>query len=78
MNLSKIKILLDQTSVKYIGVWWEMITGKVLTSIILMISLQYNLALQTIHKQHPMEYGANTKHVKEYIDFAATHGFDGC
>ena len=62
--------------VKYIGVWWEMITGK--------SSWAYTDDLPTVQlgvtdytKAKPNgKHAANTKHVKEYIDFAALHGFD--
>lgn len=62
--------------VKYVGVWWEMITGK--------SSWAYTDDLPTVQlgvtdysKVKPNgKHGANTAHVKEYIDFAAEHGFD--
>ena len=62
--------------VKYIGVWWEMITGK--------SSWAYTDEVPTVQlgitdfsKVKPNKtHAANTKHVKEYIDFAALHGFD--
>ena len=62
--------------VKYIGVWWEMITGK--------SSWAYTndypsvqLGITDYEKARPNgKHAANTKHVKEYIDFAARHGFD--
>lgn len=61
--------------VKYVGVWWEMITGK--------STWAYN-DLTNVHlgeldysKTKPNgKHAANTAHVKEYIDFAAKHGFD--
>ncbi|QEE48456.1 glycoside hydrolase family 97 protein [Flavobacterium alkalisoli] len=71
---------IDDTSwikpVKYIGVWWEMITGK--------SSWAYTddfpsvqLGVTDYAKATPNgKHGANTAHVKEYIDFAAKHGFD--
>lgn len=63
--------------VKYIGVWWEMITGK--------SSWAYTDDLPTVQlgitdysKVKPNgKHGANTANVKRYIDFAAEHGFDG-
>ncbi len=63
--------------VKYVGVWWEMITGK--------SSWSYTndfpsvqLGVTDYSKAKPnATHGANTKHVKEYIDFAAKNGFDG-
>ncbi len=61
--------------VKYIGVWWEMITGKSQWSytheangIHLGVTDYTKL---TPHGQH----GATTANVKRYIDFAAKHGF---
>jgi glucan 1,4-alpha-glucosidase len=61
--------------VKYVGVWWEMITGK--------SSWAYNdltsvkLGETDYSKTKPNgKHAANTAHVKEYIDFAAKHGFD--
>lgn len=62
--------------VKYVGVWWEMITGKsswAYTDDFPAIQLgitDYSKAKQSA------KHSANTKHVKEYIDFAALHGFD--
>lgn len=62
--------------VKYIGVWWEMITGKSSWS----YTNEYpsiQLGITDFTKAKPNgTHGANTKHVKEYIDFAALHGFD--
>ncbi|RWW92374.1 glycoside hydrolase family 97 protein [Flavobacterium cerinum] len=61
--------------IKYVGVWWEMITGK--------SSWAYNdltsvkLGETDYSKTKPNgKHAANTAHVKEYIDFAAKHGFD--
>lgn len=61
---------------KYVGVWWEMITGK--------SSWAYTDDLFSVKlgetdysKTNPNgRHGANTKHVKDYIDFAARNGFD--
>jgi len=62
---------------KYIGVWWEMITGK--------SSWSYSDDLSAI-KMGQTDYSvmspnathaANNQNVKRYIDFAAKHGFDG-
>ena len=62
--------------VKYIGVWWEMITGK--------SSWAYTDDLPTI-KLDEVDYtkvkpngthAANNDKVRYYIDFAAKHGFD--
>ncbi|RPD48039.1 glycoside hydrolase family 97 protein [Hymenobacter sediminis] len=62
--------------VKYVGVWWEMITGKSTWSY---TNLE-NIKLDSVdyRKVKPNgTHGANTAHVKEYIDFAAKHGLDG-
>ena len=62
---------------KYMGVWWEMITG--------MSDWSYTNDLPNIHlgqtdysklKPHG-RHGANNENVKRYIDYAAKHGFDG-
>jgi len=62
---------------KYIGVWWEMITGK--------SSWSYTNDLAAI-KLGQVDYNttnpspthaANNGNVMRYIDFAAQHGFDG-
>ncbi|WP_348823937.1 glycoside hydrolase family 97 protein [Flavobacterium aestuarii] len=62
--------------VKYVGVWWEMITGK--------SSWSYTdefpavqLGVTDFSKSKPnATHGANNANVKKYIDFAATNGFD--
>jgi hypothetical protein len=62
--------------VKYMGVWWEMITGK--------SSWAYTDELPAVQlgvtdytKVKPNStHAANTTKVKYYIDFAAQHGFD--
>jgi glucan 1,4-alpha-glucosidase len=62
---------------KYVGVWWEMITGK--------SSWAYTDDFPAVKigqtdytKAKPNgKHGATTSNVKEYIDFAAEHGFDG-
>ena len=62
--------------IKYVGVWWEMITGK--SSWAYTDDLPYVKIGETDYsKVRPNgKHAANTKHVKEYIDFAAKHGFD--
>lgn len=62
--------------VKYVGVWWEMITGKSSWSYTNDFpSIQ--LGVTDYSKAKPNgTHGATTKHVKEYIDFAAKNGFD--
>ncbi|MCY1721565.1 glycoside hydrolase family 97 protein [Prolixibacteraceae bacterium Z1-6] len=61
--------------VKYIGVWWEMITGKSSWSYTNLPSVK--LGKTDYSKTTPNgTHAANTKHVKDYIDFAAENGFD--
>jgi glucan 1,4-alpha-glucosidase len=63
--------------VKYIGVWWEMITGKSTWSYTNDFP-SVELGVSDYSKAKPSgTHGATTKHVKEYIDFAAKNGFDG-
>jgi hypothetical protein len=63
--------------VKYIGVWWEMITGKSSWAYTDEVP-SVQLGVTDFTKVKPNKtHAANTKHVKEYIDFAAKHGFDG-
>ena len=60
---------------KYVGVWWEMITGKSTWA----YTNQDNIKLDSIDyaKVQPNgTHAANTAHVKEYIDFAAQHKLD--
>ena len=62
--------------VKYIGVWWDMITGKgswAYTDETSGIKLDQTDYTQT---QPNGKHSANTENVKRYIDFAAEHGFD--
>ncbi|NDV69395.1 glycoside hydrolase family 97 protein [Dysgonomonas sp. 25] len=62
--------------VKYVGVWWEMITGKSSWSYTNELpSVQLGVTDYTKVKPNGT-HAANTAHVKEYIDFAAKHGFD--
>lgn len=61
--------------VKYIGVWWEMITGKSSWAYSDLTSVK--LGLTDYSKVQPNgRHAANNEHVKTYIDFAAEHGFD--
>ena len=61
---------------KYIGIWWDMITGKG--------TWAYTNDLYSVHldetdysKTKPNgTHSANTEKVKRYIDFAAANGFD--
>lgn len=62
--------------VKYIGVWWEMITGKGSWSYTDDIT-SVQLGVTDYSKAKPNgKHSANTANVKKYIDFAAKHGFD--
>ena len=63
--------------VKYVGVWWEMITGKSSWSYTNDFpSIQ--IGVTDYNKAKPSgTHGANTEKVKKYIDFAADNGFDG-
>lgn len=62
---------------KYVGVWWEMITGK--------SSWAYTNEVPSVQlgktdysKVKPNgTHGANNANVKKFIDFASLHGFDG-
>lgn len=63
--------------VKFVGVWWEMFTGRVKTWA---YSDDYrakpgitDYSILEPNGHHP----ANTENVKRYIDFAARHGIDG-
>ena len=62
--------------VKYIGVWWDMITGKgswAYTDEVPSVKLGETNYVQTTPNG---KHSANTENVKRYIDFAAKHGFD--
>ena len=61
--------------VKYVGVWWEMITGKSTWAYTDLDDI--HLGVTDYRKAKPNgKHAANTAHVKEYIDFAAKHGLD--
>ncbi len=63
------------TPVKYMGVWWEMITGKSAWSYT--DAEDFDLATFDYSKARPHgRHGATTANVKRYIDFAAANGFD--
>ena len=63
--------------VKYVGVWWEMISG--------ISGWHYTNDFRSVkigetdyaHATPTGRHGANNENVKRYIDFAAKHGFDG-
>ena len=62
--------------VKYVGVWWDMITGKgtwAYTDDVYSVKLGQTDYSQT---KPNGKHSANTTNVKRYIDFAADHGFD--
>ena len=61
--------------VKYIGVWWEMITGKSSWAYTDLPSVKLGETDFTKTKRNP-KHAANTDNVKMHIDFAAKHGFD--
>ena len=62
--------------VKYMGVWWEMISGK--------STWNYTNEFPSVklgetdfeHARPNGTHGANNDNVRRYIDFAAKHGFD--
>jgi hypothetical protein len=63
--------------VKYIGVWWEMITVRSSWSYTNAVPA-VQLGVTKFAKLKPNgTHAANTAHVKEYIDFAAKNGFGG-
>ncbi len=62
--------------VKYVGVWWEMITGKSSWSYTNDFST-VQLGISDYSKATPNgTHGATNANVKKYIDFAAANGFD--
>lgn len=62
---------------KYVGVWWEMITGKSDWSYTNELpGVQLGITDYSKVKPHG-RHGATTANVKKYIDFAALHGLDG-
>lgn len=70
---------IDDTSwihpIKYMGVWWEMITGKSRWSYT--DAGDFDLATFDYSAARPHgRHGACNDNVRKYIDFAAQHGFD--
>ena len=62
--------------VKYMGVWWEMITGKSQWSYTDELP-SVKLSVTDYTKVTPNgRHGANNENVRRYIDFAAENGFD--
>ncbi|WP_336664224.1 glycoside hydrolase family 97 protein [Elizabethkingia meningoseptica] len=79
LNLNEPSKITDTSWIKpmkYVGVWWEYFTGGGSTwaysdnQDIIIGETDYSKLKPNNH------HGANTKHVKEYIDFAAENGFD--
>lgn len=70
---------IDDTSwikpVKYMGVWWEMITGKSTWAYADVPSVQLGITDYSTLTPNG-KHGANNENVKRYIDFASKHGFD--
>ncbi|HET9504272.1 MAG TPA: glycoside hydrolase family 97 protein [Hymenobacter sp.] len=60
---------------KYVGVWWEMITGKSTWSYTNATNIKLDSTDYSKLKPNGT-HAANTAHVKEYIDFAAQHHLD--
>ncbi|HPD86794.1 MAG TPA: glycoside hydrolase family 97 N-terminal domain-containing protein, partial [Proteiniphilum sp.] len=79
LNLNEPSKIVDTSWIKptkYVGVWWEMITGKSDWSYTADLpSVQIGITDYTKVKPHG-RHGATTANVKRYIDFAAEHGFD--
>ncbi len=62
--------------VKYVGVWWDMITGKGSWAYTDEVP-SVKLGITDYSKTKPNgKHSANTENVKRYIDFAADNGFD--
>jgi hypothetical protein len=62
--------------VKYMGVWWEMMTGKSSWSYTNEFP-SVRLGVTDFANSKPNgKHGANTANVKKYIDFASLNGFD--
>ena len=62
--------------VKYVGVWWDMITGKGSWAYTDEVP-SVKLCITDYSKTKPNgKHSANTENVKRYIDFAADNGFD--
>ena len=61
--------------IKYVGVWWEMITGKSTWAYTDRDNIKLDSTNYALLKPNGT-HAANTAHVKEYIDFAAQHHLD--
>ena len=62
--------------VKYMGVWWEMISGKSTWSYTNDFPSVKLGETDFVHAKPNGTHGANNANVRRYIDFAAKHGFD--
>ncbi|MBR6131699.1 MAG: glycoside hydrolase family 97 catalytic domain-containing protein, partial [Bacteroidales bacterium] len=63
--------------VKYMGVWWEMISGKSTWSYTNDFPSVRLGQTDYVHAKPNGTHGANNANVRRYIDFAAANGFDG-
>ncbi len=61
--------------IKYMGVWWEMITGKSRWSYTSASDFDLSRFDYSAAKPHG-RHGADNRNVRKYIDFASAHGFD--
>lgn len=74
---SKIEDISWIKPMKYVGVWWEMITGQSSWSYTDELKA-VKLGVTDFSTVKPNgRHGATTENVNKYIDFAAEHGFDG-
>jgi len=62
--------------IKYVGVWWEMITGKSTWAYTDELLLEPLNKVDYTKLKPNGRHGANNDNVRRYIDFAAKHGFD--
>ena len=77
LNLNEPSKIADTSWIKpmkYVGIWWEMHIGKATWDYAGSQNAQ-NAADEALKPSG--KHGANTANTKRYIDFAATHGFDG-
>jgi hypothetical protein len=76
LNLNEPSVIKETNWIKpmkFVGVWWEMQTGKSTWS--------YSESMDKVDQNGNLissgKHGANTANVKKYIDFAAKNGIDG-
>jgi len=77
LNLNEPSKIADTSWIKpmkYVGIWWEMHIGKATWDYAGSQNAQ-NAADEALKPSG--KHGATTANTKRYIDFAATHGFDG-